>query len=82
MMITVLKSKYNFKYSKEVIVLTLKIFLSLSLCLFFIKWLGYPNAYYAESVIVLLTITYSLFELNKRINLKGILINVKTKLKR
>ncbi|MDN3676669.1 oligosaccharide flippase family protein [Flavobacterium paronense] len=81
-MIIVIKSKYNFKYSKEVIVLTSKIFLSLSLCLICIKVLGYPNAYYPEAVIVLFTIAYCLFELNKRINLKGILSYVKTKVKR
>ena len=80
-MITVLKSKYGFTFSKEVIGLSLQVIFSLSLCLICIKWLGYPNAYFAEAVIVLVTITYSLFELNKRINLKGMLVYLKSKTK-
>ena len=80
-MIYVLKSKYSFQLSKEVFGLLFKGLISLSLCLIFIKWLGYPNAYFAEAVIVLGTIAYSLFELNKRINLKGILSSLKSKIK-
>lgn len=80
-MIAVLKSKYDFDFSKEVISLLMIALTSLSLCLISIKWLGYPNAYYAEVIIVLLTISYSLHELNKRVNLKGIVLYIKTKLK-
>ena len=81
-MIAVLQSKYSFRFSKDVIALTLKSLLSLSLCLVCIKWLGFPNAYYAEAIIVLITISYSLYELNKRVNLKGILVYIKDKFKR
>ena len=81
-MIAVLQSKYSFRFSKEVIGLTLKSLLSLSLCLACIKYLGFPNAYYAQAVIVLITISCSLYELNKRVNLKGILIYIKDKFKR
>jgi len=80
--IAVLKAKYQFNFSKEVIVLTLKGLVALSLCLTSIKFLGYPNAYFAEAVIVVITISYSLYELNKRVNLKGILLYVKDKIKR
>ena len=80
-MITVLKSKYDFQFSNEVIGLTLKTLFSLTLCLICIKLLGYPNAYFAEAVIVVLTIIYSLFELNKRVNLKGILVYITAKTK-
>ena len=81
-MITVLKSKYGFQFSKEVIGLLIVALFSLTLCLICIKWLGYPNAYFAEAIIVSLTIIYSVFELNKRINLKSVLVYLKTKTKR
>ncbi len=81
-MIAVLKSKYQFDFSKEVIMLTLKGLTALSLCLASIKYLGFPKAYYIEAVIVLATISYSLYELNKRVNLKGILLYVKDKIKK
>nr|WP_255702258.1 polysaccharide biosynthesis C-terminal domain-containing protein [Flavobacterium sp. WG47] len=81
-MIAVLKSKYDFNFSTDVITLTLKGLAALSLCLACIKFLGYPNAYYAQAVIVLITISYSLYELNKRVNLKGILLYVKDKIKK
>jgi O-antigen/teichoic acid export membrane protein len=81
-MVVVLKSKYGFNFSNDVIILTIKGLLALSLCLACIKLLGYPNAYYAQAVIVLITISYSLYELNKRVNLKGILLYVKDKIKR
>jgi O-antigen/teichoic acid export membrane protein len=81
MMLMVLKSKYSFVFSKEVFMLLSKSLLSLSLCLVSIKWLGYPNAYFVEAIIVILTIAYSLYELNKRMNLKEIALNIKSKLK-
>ena len=81
-MIAVLKSKYAFSFSKDVISLSLISLLSLSLCLVSIKCLDYPYAFYAEAVIVLITISYSLHELNKRVNLKGILVYIKDKFKR
>jgi len=81
MMLMVLKSKYSFVFSKEVFILLSKALLSLSLCLVSIKWLGYPNAYFVEAIIVILTIAYSLYELNKRMNLKEIALNIKSKIK-
>lgn len=81
-MVAVLKSKYGFNFSSDVVMLTLKGMIALSLCLASIKFLGFPNAYYVEAVIVLITISYSLYELNKRVNLKGILLYVKDKIKR
>lgn len=81
LMLFVLKTKYNFNYNIQVYGLLFKGMLALALCLFFIKWLGYPNAYFAEALIVILSISYSLFELNKRMNLKAILISLKSKIK-
>jgi O-antigen/teichoic acid export membrane protein len=81
-MISVLKSKYDFSFSKDVIKLVFFALVSLSLCLLAIKTLGYPNAYFIESAIVIITFAYSLFELNKRINLKATLAYIKSKVKK
>jgi len=81
-MIIVLKSKYRFIFSNEVTMLTIKGMVALSLCLASIKFLGFPKAYYVEAIIVMVTISYSLYELNKRVNLKGILLYVKDKIKK
>ncbi len=80
MMLMVLKSKYSFTFSSEVYILLFIALLSLSLCLISIKWLGYPNAYFIEAFIVIVTISYSLYQLNKRMNLKEIVLNLKSKL--
>ncbi len=82
MMLMVLQLKYAFQFSKEVFMLLAKGMLSLALCLICIYWLGYPNAYFAESIIVLITILYCIYELNKRMNIKEIILNLKSKYKR
>lgn len=79
-MIAVLKSKYQFMFSKELVKLFFITLLSLILCLICIKTFGFPLAYYPLAAIVLLTITFSLFELNKRVNLKDLLVYVKAKI--
>jgi O-antigen/teichoic acid export membrane protein len=81
MMLTILKQKYGFSFTNEVFVLLLKGMISLSLCLISIYWLGYPNAYIAEAIVVLITISYCVFELNKRMNLKEIVLNLKSKIR-
>jgi O-antigen/teichoic acid export membrane protein len=80
LMLSVLYYKYQFQFSKEVFVLLTKGMFALSICLVSIYWLGYPNAYLAESIVVVITLSYCLFELNKRMNLREILINLKTKI--
>ena len=81
-MLYILKSKYSFQFSKVVFGLLFKTIFALTLCLISIKWLGYPNAYIPEALIVVVTIGYSLRELNKRMNLKEIWLNLKSKIKR
>ncbi len=81
MMLTILKKKYEFRFASEVFVLLVKGMISLSLCLISIYWLGYPNAYFAEAIIVIITISYCVFELNKRMNLKEIVLNLKSKIR-
>lgn len=82
LIISVLKSRYNFSFSKDVIKLVSIALLSLALCLISIKLMGYPNAYYAEILIVICTFIYSLHQLNKRINLKTIIDNLKAKVRK
>lgn len=79
-MLTILKQKYEFRFANEVFILLVKGMISLALCLISIYWLGYPNAYFAETVIVLITISYCVFELNKRMNLKELILNLKSKI--
>lgn len=81
-MMIILKSKYQFHFAKEVYVLLFVVLLSLSLCLTAIKLLKFPQAYYAEAVIVLLTFAFCIYELNKRMNLKEVMQTVKSKLSR
>lgn len=82
LIIFVLKSRYNFWFSQDVFKLVSIALFSLSLCLVSIKILGYPNAYYAETLIVVLTFIYSLHELNKRVNLKTTIDYLKSKVKK
>ncbi len=79
-MLTILRSKYDFSFNKEVYRLLFVALTALSLCLASIKILGYPNAYLAEAVIVILTMIYSIRELNKRMNLKEVVSNIKAKI--
>ncbi len=81
-MILIVKNKYNFSFSKEAYRLTIFVLISLLVCLFFIKLLGYPYAYISSSIIVLLTVSYNLYELNKRMNLKEIVATIKSKIKK
>ena len=81
-MLIILKSKYNFTFSNEVYRLLFASLLSLSLCLASIKLLDYPNAYFVEAIIVPVTIGYNFYELHKRMNLKEIFLNFKSRLKK
>lgn len=80
MMLWILKSKYGFYFNIEVYLLLFKLLIALSICMFSIKFLGYPNAYYVEALVVLITIFISLLELNKRMNLKETFNNIKFKI--
>jgi O-antigen/teichoic acid export membrane protein len=81
-MLFILKKKYNFRFSNEVYKLLFVSLLSLSLCLASIKLVGYPNAYFAEAFIVIVTIWYNIYELNKRMRLKEVYATVKAKFNR
>jgi O-antigen/teichoic acid export membrane protein len=78
--LSVLKVKYAFQFNKSVFFLLIKGMLSLILCLISIYLLGYPKAYFVELLIVLITFSYCIYELNKRMNIKEILLNLKSKI--
>lgn len=82
LMVTVLKLKYGFQFSKDVFVLLTKCLISLSLCHVCIKFLTSPNVYFAEALIVILTIVFNINELNKRINIIEIINTLKDKFKK
>jgi O-antigen/teichoic acid export membrane protein len=76
LLLSVLKIKYQFRFTKEVFSLFIKAMVTLSICLICIYWLGYPNAYFAEALVVIITLYYCVYELNKRMNLKEIFDNL------
>ncbi len=78
--LAIIKSKYDFQFFKAVYVIFFISMISLSLCIASIYGLGYPNAYFVEALIVIATCTYSLYELNKRMNLKEIVAKFKSKI--
>lgn len=80
LMLIVLKSKYTFKFEKTVYKLLIQSIVSLVLCLVSIYTLGYPRAYIVESMIVLATLWIFYKELNQRINIQGILLQLKSKI--
>jgi O-antigen/teichoic acid export membrane protein len=79
-MLTITKSKYDFGFFREVYRLLVVVLLALSLSLVSIKCLAYPMAYLAEAVIVILTLIFGIRELNNRMNLKEIVVNIKSKI--
>ncbi len=80
LMLAVLKKKYNFNFVKEVYMLLLVGLASLIGCLLCITFIGFPNAYYVEFLIVIITVTYSFYQLNKRMNLIELFNKIKTKI--
>jgi O-antigen/teichoic acid export membrane protein len=80
LILAIIKSKYDFQFFKAVYVIFFISMISLSLCVASIYGLGYPNAYIVEALIVIATCTYSLYELNKRMNLKEIVAKFKSKI--
>jgi len=79
-MIVVLRLKYLFNFSNDVFGILIKGLIPLALCLICIKWQGYPNAYYTQALIVLAAVSYNIYELNKRMNIKDIIVKLKGKI--
>ena len=76
----VLELLKDFQFFKVVYLIFFISMISLSLCIGSIYVLGYPNAYFLEALIVIATCTFSLYELNKRMNLKEIVVKLKSKI--
>ncbi|NHM06453.1 oligosaccharide flippase family protein [Flavobacterium sp. CYK-4] len=79
MIFWVIQAKYEFTFNKEVFKLATISMVSLIASLLIIKTLSSPIVYVAQFIVVLLTITFSMHELNKRVNLKSIAQKVRSK---
>ena len=78
-MLTILKRKYDFKFTFGVFKLLFICFLSLLLCLISIHFLESPYLYLAEFMIVLGTISFFVHEFNQRIPIKSIVEKFKNR---
>lgn len=80
-LILILKKKYQFQFSKNVFKLLLVNVSSLGLCQLSIYQLEFPYAQLLEFIIVIIVLSYNLYEFNKRINFKTIINSIKNKFK-
>ncbi|MGV9003544.1 oligosaccharide flippase family protein [Flavobacterium sp.] len=71
-MLFILKKKYDFQFSIGVFKLLMISTVSLVLCLCCIFFLAYPYVYFVEGILVLMTISFFIYEFNHRISLKSI----------
>jgi O-antigen/teichoic acid export membrane protein len=78
-MLLILNSKYNFHVSKQVFQLLIVNIFSLLICLFSINYIYSPINFIFELSIVLVTIFYNIYQLNKRININSVFQTVKNK---
>jgi len=69
----IINKKYHFSFSSFVYKLILVSLTSLFLCLLSIYFLEYPFVYVVESIIVLVTIGFFIYEFNNRIPLKSLI---------
>lgn len=76
----VLKWKYDFSFNKSVIRLTAVFISLLILALLAVYLLGYPKAYLSGLVLFLIALGFSYHELNKRMDIKNLLITIKDRL--
>ena len=80
MMVIIMKWKFNFVFSKSLILLSVILFIILAFSLASILWLDYPKAYFSGFFFFIIASVLSLFELNKRMELKALFINMKNKI--
>lgn len=81
-MLIILKRKYEFEFHVPTYKLLFVSILSISLCLMSIFLIPKPYCYLLQFLIVLFTVSYYFFELNKRINLKTIIEKVRSFIKK
>ncbi len=76
-MLIILKRKYQFKFELDVFKFLFISMISLSVCLGSIHYLDTLYSYIAQISIVLITVTFFIYEFNKKISLKSILQKIK-----
>ena len=80
MMMIVMKWKFDFVLSKTLIVLTMVFMVLLALSVTGVHMFDYPRAYISGSIVLLITSYISIKELNKRMDIKTVLIGISKKL--
>lgn len=78
-MVIILKAKYDFKFDFEVLKLTIISIISMALCLATFLYVSQPYFLLAQFAIVLISISYFVYELNKRIKILEVIGQVKDK---
>jgi O-antigen/teichoic acid export membrane protein len=76
-MLIILKRKYQFKFELDVFKFLFISMISLSVCLGSIHYLDTLYSYITQISIVLITVTFFIYEFNKKISLKSILQKIK-----
>ena len=78
-MLAILSKKYDFHFSISIYKLLVFSIISLSLCLSSIYFIAEYYSFYIQFGIVLITVTYYFYELNRRINIKDTFLILKNK---
>lgn len=81
-MLMIINSKYKFQFSKHLFQLLFVNMFSLLIFLLSINYLKNPFNYILEVGIVLITISYNLFQLNSRININSVIKSVNDKFRK
>jgi O-antigen/teichoic acid export membrane protein len=81
-MLIILNKKYHFKFSLATYKFLIFSIVSLSLCLLTIIYMIPPFSYLVQGGIILITLLFYFYELNKRINLKVAFHSFKSKFKK
>jgi O-antigen/teichoic acid export membrane protein len=79
-MLVILKNKFQFIFEKSTYKLLLFSMLTLSLCLISILFITNPFSYIIQITIVIVTLLFYFYELNKRINIKEIVLKIKNRI--
>jgi O-antigen/teichoic acid export membrane protein len=81
-MLVLLKIKLNFNFKYSIYSLLIFIFIMLSLCLSSVFLLIKPYDIIAQIMLVIITIALMIYELNKRINIRSLVLKIKEKFKK
>ncbi|MFA9290040.1 MAG: polysaccharide biosynthesis C-terminal domain-containing protein [Solirubrobacteraceae bacterium] len=75
----IVRKKYEFRFSSEILKILIINILLISICFILQKNISEPYNYFVGVLIIFCSIIYSFVELDKRINLKEIMLLIKNK---